>query len=95
MQYFLNFCRYLCGKINHKRKNNNKKNSVVKKLKDTLEQGSNILELTGGKRKTESDESDFLVQELDKAIRRKLLLDMELTRTDELIKGKLLLGTKE
>lgn len=60
-----------------------------------MEQGSNILELTGGKRKTESDESNFLVQELDKAIRRKLLLDMELTRTDELIKGKLLLGTKE
>lgn len=27
------------------------KNSVVKKLKDTLEQGSNILELTGGKKK--------------------------------------------
>jgi len=51
--------------------------------------------LTGGKRKTESDESNFLVQELDKAIRRKLVLDMELTRTDELIKGKLLLGTKE
>lgn len=60
-----------------------------------MEQGSNILELTGGKRKTESDESNFLVQELDKAIRRKLVLDMELTRTDELIKGKLLLGTKE